>query len=358
MLIMDNSCDLTYTHHTSRKELVRAININRLVKKELSIKTYFNATIEALGEANALLTKEDERYIRTKVDSQKEICVFLGYFVTCWGHVLTDGFKKMWFFETDICKDLIEEGVEFVYVTTKGNDILQANIEILELAGIDTKRLKKLTRNTRYEKVIVPDDCFWGGIENTQYTEEYVNQINHLRNILYNDSTSTIEKVYFTRTELKDKRDYGEKAIESVFRKMGYTVFAPERLSVKEQLSLIVRCNFFAATDGSIAHISIFCQPTAKVTIIRKADYINGYQFAINQVAKLNVTYLDAHESRNVSTQYPWTGPFYLCINSLVEKYVGHKIFHIPYYLRPSWWWYMNKNRKIVHRIKNLFSYA
>ena len=30
------------------------------------------------------------------------------------------------------------------------------------------------------------------------------------------------------------------------------------------------------------------------------------------------------------------------------------KVWHIPYYLKPSWWWYMNKNRKIVKRIKKI----
>lgn len=355
---MEIKSDLRYIHQSSCKELLQAIIINRRVKKKLLVKAYSNAIIETLGEAHALITEDDAKYQTTEIEVEKNTCVFLGYFVSCWGHILTDGFKKMWFFETDECKRLISKGIDFVYVTTKGRDILPANIEMLQMAGINTNILKKITCNTRYKKVIVPDDCFWGGIEGTRYTIEYDKQISRLRNHIYNNSNSRVEKVYFTRTQLHDKRDHGEKAIENVFRKMGFMIYAPEKMTVAEQLSIVSRCKYFAATDGSVAHISVFCQPHTKVTIIRKADYVNGYQLAINQVADLDVTYLDAHESKNVSTEYPWTGPFYLCINKMVESFVGHKILHIPYYLKPSWWWYMNKNRKIVHRMKELSNYA
>ncbi|MBQ6750231.1 MAG: glycosyltransferase family 61 protein [Bacteroidaceae bacterium] len=345
--------NFSYVHKQSCQELQQASNVNRLVKKKLEVRKYSNAIINALGEAHALITEEDACHQTQMVEEERKKCVFLGYFVTCWGHILTDGFKKTWFFETEYCQQLISEGVEFVYVTTNGRDILPANLEMLHLAGIDTTFFHRVLKNTRYEEVIVPDDCFWGGIENTCYTIEYSHQLEKLRNSIYRDFNSNIEKVYFTRTQLHDKREQGEKDVEEVFRKLGYTVCSPEKMSVKEQLSMVSHCKYFAATEGSIAHISVFCQPETAVTIIRKADYINGYQLAINQVANLNVIYLDAHESWNVSAEWPWGGPFYLCVNELLEKYVGHRIPHIPHYLKPSWWWYMNKNRKVIHHISH-----
>jgi len=347
--------NIDYIHPSSKKTFEDEIRRSRFSNKKLEVREYYDAIIDFSAEKDALVINSDQRYNSMKISEEKETCVFLGYFVSCWGHILTDGFKRLWFFDLDYCKKLIEEGIDFVYVTRPGKDMLDANKEILRLVGIDCSSFKKVTKITKYKKVIVPDDCFWGGIIRTTFTKEYVSQIDSFRNKLFLQSNSNVDKVYFTRTLLGDSREKGEKAIEKEFKKMGYKIYAPEKLTVQEQLYLVSHCKAFASTEGSIAHISVFCQPGTNVTIIRKADYTNGYQLAINEVADLNVTYVDAHESQNVSTEFPWCGPFYLCVNTLFQDFVGHIILHIPYYLRPSWWWYMNRNRKIVHKVMNCF---
>lgn len=146
-------------------------------------------------------------------------------------------------------------------------------------------------------------------------------------------------------------REFWEKSIERVFKKLGYRIIYPESLSVDDQITLLNNCKYFAATEGSISHSSIFCKPRTSVVIIRKSHLVYSYQLSINEMADLNVTYIDAHRSANLNKAVPYYGPFYLCINRNLERYVGHKILHLPYWLDPMWYVYINH-----HRLQNWYN--
>ena len=143
---------------------------------------------------------------------------------------------------------------------------------------------------------------------------------------------------------------------------MGYAIFCPEKLTLDEQLLLLKNCREFVAAEGSIAHNSIFCQPGTRITILRKADYVNNYQLAINEMRSLDVTYVDIHHSVPPYPKSITIGPFYLCVTQNLERFVGRRIPHLPYWMLPSYWWFVVRriawmeryisNRKFVRRIE------
>ena len=155
-------------------------------------------------------------------------------------------------------------------------------------------------------------------------------------------NNSLSRRVYLTRVRLdkSGKTEIGEKEIVRAFEKEGFEVVSPEQLNICDQIRLMNDCSHLVATEGSVAHLSVFCKPKTNVVILCKANYENGYQEVINDYADLNVTYIESHKSIMASKEAPWGGPFYLCITKYLENYLGRHIPHVPYWLNPSYWKY------------------
>lgn len=284
-----------------------------------------------------------------KAQKRTETVIFLGWLEPVWGHILTDCLKKLWFIRTDLCKQYISEGAKFVAIIPWHSKALDT---IFDLLGFKIENIENIKVLTQFEKVIIPDNSIIRNSDDTRYyTKEYSDTVKLITDKI--PETKPYGKYYFTRTsfaknKIWQRREYGESEIESVFRKMGYTVISPEKLNPIETMTLIKNCESFASTEGSISHNVLFCKPGTDVIIVRKVDFVNTWQLIVNQVANVNVTYIDAHKSIISSG---CSGPFYMSITKEMEKFVGHSIFHIPYFLKPSFWWYLIQNRKITKRI-------
>lgn len=356
-----------YVFKESEEALNHAQQRKVLSERVLSVKEYTSIFIDPKGEYNAVVLPTDSRYNKLEKDSEgtEEIdtAIYLGYMLPIWGHVLTDSFKKLWFLQTPDCQKLIERGAKLVYVTRAAKTLISAYQDIWDLADVNYSDFIHIDIATRVKKIYVPEDCFNWGIdaEKVNYTKEFLPFVENISKKFSAGGQYEIsknfpvwpEKVYFTRLGFHDvmKRDQGEKALVKIYEKLGYSIIYPERLSVVDQIGLVSHCNSFVTTEGSISHISLYCKPKTDVVILRKCRWVNGYQIAINEIADLNVTYIDAHQSDNVNTEAPYFGPFYMCVNANIEHALHIHFFYLPYWMKISWWWYMNKNRKIVKKI-------
>ena len=97
-------------------------------------------------------------------------------------------------------------------------------------------------------------------------------------------------------------------------------------------------CNFFASLEGSSAHNSIFCKPETNVFILRKSDFINAYQLAIDKINETETTYIDCNYSIMNSKRKPWTGPYFLYPNKqlclcMEQNFNLHVKSHFPFLL-------------------------
>ncbi len=337
--------NLNYIRRKTKKKLSKVLDKDKLSQQKLSFRTYHNAIIlpgnnypsYASGgviDCEGHLIKSSQwheniggsyKYDLDSMLHEHTNVIYIGYFHYVWGHVITDNLKKLWFLFTREGKQLIEKGVKIVYITIENKPLPTYAKEILSLANINSESLIWINSPTQFDNIIIPDNSFISTSSGRIYTKEFTNIIDKIKNSVSahfkNKIIETFDKIYFTRTLLKDNgiRDFGEKQLENIFYKKGYKIIAPEKHNVYEQILFLMSCKSFAVTEGSISHNAIFCQDGTELIILLKADYVNGYQPAINCIANVNVTYIDAHWTPY--NEMPWAGPFYMNITPYLARW-------------------------------------
>ena len=284
--------------------------------------------------------KTDWQYYQEEAKTVHKKAIYLGFLIRVFGHSFTDNLKKLWFLNTKECKYLIKNGWELVFTSSENRDLPDYVYSFCKLAGFDISSARAITSITRFDQICVPDSSFIAGNCGRKYHAEYRKAIENILNKVPLGG-NTPSKIYFSRTKCQgSNKEFGEYAIEQEFKKGGYTVIYPEEHSIEEQIQMVRNCNCLAATEGSVSHLSIFCKPETNVVLINKARYMNFHQVMINEFSDLNVTYIEAHHSIKANSQRPWWGPFYLCVNKHFERFWGHRIVHLPYWLKYSYWEY------------------
>lgn len=296
--------------------------------------------------------------ISSEAKQDNRSVVYMGFFTSTWGHAITDNLKKLWFLETEDCKELQKQGVDFVYITHGNAPLPNYAVRLFQLAGYDISSWKFIKEVTHFSRIIVPDNSFImddsevPGHGERYYTEEYKKTLDRIKGNISPDCGHLYgKKLYFTRTAKKIWYELGEKSIEDAFRNEGYTIVSPEKCSVDNQIAMLMHCISFAATEGSISHNVIFCKPHTPVTVVRKVNDVNKYQMALNDVAGVDVTYIDAHRSIRAHKGGEWGGPFYLYVNGNLERFFKKKKLQIPLFMQPSWWLYMCLERAWYTRV-------
>lgn len=257
-----------------------------------------------------------KQYELANIIESSECVIFIGQLYDCWGHVLTDNLSKVWYLFTSECQTYIAKGYRIVF-TTIGNHALKGYVsDLLSLAGISIDDCWQVTKNTRFKRVVIPDSSFIFDGEDRYFTAEFIDVRNRIcQHIDAYACNKLYNKVYLTRTHLPQTgRDCGEISIENFYKKIRYAIVAPEEHSVVEQLSIVRNATSVAVTEGSIAHITMFCKQGTKVHLLMKADYVNTYQTAINELAGLDVMYIPIHHSSATHRTHPWWGPFFLYV--------------------------------------------
>ena len=357
---------INVSHHFEKKMGYRVIKNGYVAPYyyyDRSIGCVIDEKGKAIKDSECVEWKENEAFYQLEeaVHEHKKV-VFLGFLLNCFGHSYTDDLRKLWFLETEECRLLLERGAVLVYTTSWNEPISESVLEVFRLAGCDLSQARHINKLIQFDEVYIPDNSFVSSDYGRLYCDEYKKTIERIKhNVPIGISWG--EKIYFSRTKYSNdklidgmKKEIGEKSIEQVFRKLGYTIISPEDYSVVEQIQMVSQCKSFAATEGSVSHMSLFCQPKTKIVIINKANYLNFHQVMINEFADLDVMYIEAHHSVKTNQDYPWSGPFYLCVNKYLERYVGHMIPHVPYWILPSYWEYTcNIPYKCYNRVRKLF---
>lgn len=197
---------------------------------------------------------------------------------------------------------------------------------LLESLGIPCEQFLLIDKPTRFARVFVPDASF-GAVDKKhkthRYTQEFVNLINRLAP-LPPPSNLNIEKVYFSRMAFQSPKDFNEIAVENMFKNQGFTIIYPEKLNFLKALAILQNCTVFAATDGSIAHNSLFLKPGTRTIICRKSRHFTEHQIIINHLKKLDVTYIDAAFSPLADWRAVWAaGPFFLYETKALCRFFG-----------------------------------
>ncbi|MDD7273539.1 MAG: glycosyltransferase 61 family protein [Prevotella sp.] len=267
-------------------------------------------------------------YKYTITNEGEDCAIYIGGVVfPAWGHCITDDLKFIWWLLSDECHEIIAANPNIRLVCTpspfwNGVDGLMLFLGYL---GIDKEKIDIIDKPKKYAQLYLPDPCFITDKEGRKlWTNEYNDLIERLiQKISFPKGLEPKEKIYFSRTKIANKRDFGEKYVEEAFRKAGYYIVYPEQLSFPEQLFYIRQAKIMAVTEGSVSHNAIFLSKETKLIIIRKAVYVNEYQIAVNEARGLNAVYIDAFLSFLNNKKIPIIGPFFIYVNNRLANYLG-----------------------------------
>ena len=287
-------------------------------------------------------------------------CIFIGSFHTVYGHAITDALRKLWFLNTAEGQQLIGDGYEIVYITTKDSKMPQWFLHILEMATVNKKQFIHLHTTTRYDKIIVPDDSLVCEDNRILYTEVFRSTIETIKErVRQTDIYKQVPEggsYYFTRTGCNHiMREMGEPALEKEFKKQGFEIISPEQLPFEHQVSLLMKCQRQASTESSTSHAAIFCTPESEVIILRKADYENKYSMMIADFVGNKTVFIDANHSIKTNKSLPMLGPFYLFVTQNVRTFFNSKSGGVNICLHPSYWLYLWSKHKIVNFFLRLY---
>lgn len=285
----------------------------------------------SVAEGTAMTIYDKRRY-DPELEAEEyvdEDVLWLGCFFWLYGHMITDGLKNLWHFVGR--KDIDYKKV--VYIAD--NPPTAAAKEMFSLLGIDISAIRRVTKRTRFRSVSVPDACFLnysdGGRGHIFWSRQYRAVIDAIIDGAVGACPPKpgFDKIYFTRTGLGGYKDYNEESIERELRRLGFKIISPEKLPMKEQISLMQSCSVFAATEGSISHSAMFCREGTTAVLLRKALQVNAYSHCINQLRGLDAVYIDCHLSILTSAKDWYAGPFFVYPNKFFCEYFGleRKIF-------------------------------
>ncbi len=261
---------------------------------------------------------------KEKVSVIEDKVIFIGILPKHWGHFITDTVSRLWFVldagEYKNCK---------IAVCTWGwgneTKISGNYADMFRYLGIDPEKIILVRDVIKAREIIVPDPVM--GYE-TKYHRYYKDILEFAcQNALTDDAVKNLEpykKVYFTRTHfLKSKlKEVGEKEIEKDFERAGYKIFAPESLSLCEQIFYIRHCERMAAISGTITHNAIFSKNGLGLTILNRTCVLNPPQVRINQLFDVECIYVDVYSKAVEQTHREYgVGPILIEENNLLIRY-------------------------------------
>ena len=224
----------------------------------------------------------DSYKVDTEIDYIDEEIIFGGIIIKHFGHAILEDLSRLWYIVKNK-KD--KRRVAFLCY----NSISEYHYELFELVGLSRDRVLIIDKPTKFKTICVPEESLhsWFG-----YKKEY--------NLIYDEIRKNVKpksakKIYFTRTELNDSFDVNEKFFEQFYKKQGYKIIAPEKLSLREQIEYAAGAEELVCTLGTLSHFGLFMDYGSKL-IIYNRTLINNLtpQYIINEARKLIVTYIDA----------------------------------------------------------------
>lgn len=264
---------------------------------------------------------------------RNETVIYCGIFWEQWGHFLIDQITRLWYV---IRENQSEHRLIWLTTGKESNPIKGNFLHFIKLLQIDINRIEFINNVTQFREIIVPQPAYYAG---RYYTGEYNQLINvAIKNALNQYQGEIYKKIYFSRVKFSKNSlmEIGEKSIETVFRKNGYTIIYPEKLDVVTQVALINQCEVMVSLEGTIAHNSLFMAEKNMHIVINRNRIINPFQFQIDSMRKLETVFIDAWaepfgliSKKNAPGAF-WKDPSYITVNKLMKLYLRDSNLCLP----------------------------
>ena len=221
------------------------------------------------------------------VHSDDEV-IFSGILVCHFGHFLTDCLSRMWYIVQNL--DDTRKVIFLMLKTSRLQELKNWVYQMLDLMGLSEDRVVILDKPTQFKSVTVPDQAARIKFD---YTKEFLAPFEHVRSRV---RPSNIKKVFLTRSAnvVSLMHLCNQNYFEEFFRRRGFTVIAPETLSLTDQIALITGADEVVTFLGTLAHWSLFSHKGARWTFINRVDGIASRQCLINEAVGLDWCFVSA----------------------------------------------------------------
>lgn len=265
--------------------------------------------------------KLDGVYPCEKPEYRDQRVVYCGYLIRHWGHFLVEAVTRLWYF-LDAQKDENAAPVDkYVFILTENEEreITGNYREFFQLLGI-WDRLEFINRPTTYREVIVPEMAFQCM---KYYSPKYIGLFDTCAaNVTLQPEWKASDKIFFTRSQFAGKSGYefGMEALDHFFQKNGYTVLAPENLTLSQMIYYIRSASQVASISGTLPHNMLFGNNGQKLVVIERLVINVDFQVSVNQMRELNAVHIDANFPLYTIDTH---GPYMLGYNHLLESYIA-----------------------------------
>ena len=136
----------------------------------------WNGGIYTADYASLSAIADKRRLDLSRVPRKNQTVIFAGTLLNIWGHFITDCMRLIWFLRSQECTEKFS-GLQVIYIPDAMFKMSGNYKRFLEIMGIDTSRMIPVTELTFYDKVILPDECFFLRKDGERFfTREYVVQ--------------------------------------------------------------------------------------------------------------------------------------------------------------------------------------
>lgn len=265
---------------------------------------------------SALPDRVTDSYPCENAPYQDEKVVYCGYLVNHWGHFLIEAVARLWYF---LENDPTIDKYVFILNENEQREIRGNYREFFQLLKIWDK-LEFLSQPRVYREVVVPELSFQF---RNYYAKQYLDVFDVIaENVVPDPAWEAPEKLFFTRTQLQKGKQYqfGFEAVDDFYRRNGYQVISPEKVSLSETIYQIRNCQVVAAISGTLPHNMLFGRQGQKLVILERCIPNNDCQVNVNRMRELDATYIDANIAvYNVGM----VGPFIMGYTHLLQKYAA-----------------------------------
>lgn len=259
----------------------------------------------------------DDSQVERYVD---EDVIYAGFFWKQWGHFLIDIIGRLWYALENTDKKIV-----FIVDKASNTKISGNYLELINLMGIDSKRIVLIDSMTQFKSIYVPETSFYPG---KYFTLEYMDIINRIKESVAKSTARKTEfsKIYFSRSHFSSN-EVGEKNLERIMECNGFKVLHPEKLSTTEQINYIINAKTIASVSGSVAHNALFANRESEWYVFERDSEINPYQIQINRMVGMKMVFIDAYWAKNKNTRV--RKPYFLYCNNEVKSFVKSRGFKV-----------------------------
>ncbi len=195
----------------------------------------------------------------TQITTRHETVVFGGVLINQFGHLITDGFTRLWWWT-----EHNDTEYKIVFLDTHANGDFNL-FNIFDAIGLTKDKIEIIDVATRFDKIIVPQETLFivtGYRYGVGKIYDYISSMS---------GQSPYKKVYVSRGAITEgKVSFNESYFENFYQKRGYKIIYPEQLPFLEQVAYMAGADEVVTSNGTLTHLTAFCKPKTKIVVLNR----------------------------------------------------------------------------------------